>query len=123
MLAFKPTAKPSLHSKKIHMHNALIVLTTHPDAEQAKTLARGLLEERLAACINILPKMTSLYVWKNSIETGQENLLIIKTVPQKYTKLESYIKNQHPYELPEIIAVPIETGLADYLTWIQENTQ
>lgn len=96
----------------------LLVLNTCPDREIAEKIARALVEQNLAACINILPGLTSVYRWEGQIETTQEHLLIIKTHSDRYQAVETYLRNNHPYELPEIIAVPIERGLTDYLQWI-----
>lgn len=117
MLTFSTVNLPQMT-----MNDFIIVLTTHPDIKQAVTLAEEIVASHLAACINILPQMTSIYRWKGKIEHGNEFMLVIKTQRKCYSKLETLIKIHHPYELPEIIAVTVETGLADYLTWIQENT-
>jgi periplasmic divalent cation tolerance protein len=105
------------------MDDHIIMLTTLPDEHAARALAQALISEQLAACINIMPRMTSIYSWKGKLEEGQEHLLIIKTRSERYTAIEQAIKNQHPYELPEIIATPISHGLPEYLNWIDENTQ
>lgn len=104
------------------MTDFILVLTTHPDNGHAKDLATNILASHLAACINILPQITSVYHWKDQIETSNELLLIIKTRRAYYSQLEALIKAHHPYELPEIIAVTVEAGLPAYLAWIQENT-
>lgn len=104
------------------MSDALLVLTTLPDQTAAKQLAEHLLSQKLAACINILPTMTSLYMWQGKLERGQEHLLLIKTQRDRYEALETEIRNRHPYELPEIIGVPVTAGLSGYLAWIAENT-
>lgn len=104
------------------MSDALLVMTTLPDQAAAEQLAERLLARQLAACINILPAMTSLYMWKGQLEHGQEHLLLIKTRRERYEMLEKEIRNGHPYELPEVIGVPVTAGLAGYLDWIGENT-
>lgn len=104
------------------MSDVLLVITTLPDQATAEQLAERLLARQLAACINILPAMTSLYMWKGQLEHGQEHLLLIKTRRERYEMLEKEIRNGHPYELPEIIGVPVTAGLAGYLDWIGENT-
>ena len=101
----------------------LLVLTTMPDETSAKILARTLVSEKLAACINLLPQMTSIYEWKGVSEEGTEHLLLIKSTARAYPGLEAAIREIHPYELPEIIATPISHGLPDYLNWIVERTQ
>jgi len=97
-----------------------MVINTCPDTGSAETMASTLVEKGLAACINIIPSIRSIYVWKGERVTGDESLLLIKTLASCYTELEKTIKSLHPYELPEIIAVPIETGLPEYLAWIGE---
>jgi periplasmic divalent cation tolerance protein len=98
----------------------LMVITTSPDASSAESLASTLVEQRLAACINIIPNIRSVYMWKGERVIGEENILLIKTPATCYNELEKTIESLHPYELPEIIAVPIEAGLAEYLAWIGE---
>lgn len=102
--------------------SALIVFSTFPDAASASRAATSLVEARLAACINMLPGMTSVYRWQGKIEQASEVLLIVKTTQAVYPQLESALKACHPYELPEIIAVALEAGLPDYLNWVSEET-
>ncbi|HEY4732494.1 MAG TPA: divalent-cation tolerance protein CutA [Gammaproteobacteria bacterium] len=97
-----------------------IVLNTCPDSASAESIATTLVRNRLAACINIIPNIRSIYEWKGELNKGTEYLLIIKTLAECYKELEKTIQSLHPYELPEIIAVSIEAGLPDYLTWISE---
>ena len=103
--------------------NALLVLTHLPDPVSAENLARYLIEKRLAACINILPICRSVYRWKESIESADEIPLMIKTTEARYPALETAIRERHPYELPEIIAFPIERGLPGYLDWLVDETR
>lgn len=100
-----------------------LVLTTCPHEAAAQELARMLLDERLAACINIVPGLRSLYRWKGGIEEGNEVLLLIKAAKSVYPRLEARIRGSHPYELPEIIALDIAAGSAAYLAWIAENSR
>jgi len=100
-----------------------IVLCTVPDEAAARRIASALVEEQLAACVNIVPGITSVYRWKDAIETAPELLLIIKTTPGVYTRLQDRIHALHPYELPEIIAVSIDRGLPDYLAWITTSLE
>lgn len=86
--------------------------------ETGNDIASMLIKNKLAACINIIPGITSVYEWQGKIETNQEHLLIIKSRQCQYTPIESAIIELHPYELPEIIAVPIDQGLPEYLQWI-----
>jgi len=95
-----------------------IVLCTVPDEAVARRIASALVGEQLAACVNIVPGITSVYRWNDAIETAPELLLIIKTNMGVYTRLQDRIHALHPYELPEIIAVSIDQGLPDYLAWI-----
>ena len=100
----------------------LIVLCTAPDQSSAEQIAGALVDERLAACVNILPGVTSVYSWQGKRETDRELVLIIKTRQAVYQNLEQRIAALHPYELPEIVAVPLVGGLAGYLGWIDEMT-
>jgi periplasmic divalent cation tolerance protein len=100
-----------------------IVFNTCPDMEAARDIAEELVMRQLAACVNIIPGVESVYRWQGEIESGNECLLVIKTRATCYSELEQAIKALHPYELPEIVAVPIETALPAYLDWINENTK
>ncbi len=102
--------------------NHLVVLCTCPDGETAQHLARQVVEGRLAACVNIVPGVTSVFYWEGEAQSEQEHLLVIKTSDITYTELESKLAELHPYELPEIIAVGIERGLAGFLDWIRDET-
>lgn len=95
-----------------------IVFCTCPPTLNAQKLARELVEQKLAACVNIIPKITSVYTWKDQIFEENEILLMIKTTQKAYPKLETWIRQQHPYEIPEIIALPIIAGFEPYLQWI-----
>jgi periplasmic divalent cation tolerance protein len=100
---------------------AVLVLTTLPDAESATRLARQLVELQLAACVNVLAPCNSIYRWKGEVESAEEYPLLIKTPRTAYPALERAIKASHPYELPEIIAVAIDKGSAEYLQWIESS--
>jgi periplasmic divalent cation tolerance protein len=104
------------------MYQALIVMTTVPDLETAQQLAELLVRRRFAACVNILPAMTSIYEWKGKLETGREHMLMIKTRSGRYRDVETEILNIHPYELPEILTIPIQSGLSSYLHWLFAQT-
>ena len=95
-----------------------IVLTTCPDKACAERIAQTLVEEGLAACVNILPPMHSIYRWKGKIEQATEQLLVIKSTVARFPAIRERIQALHPYELPEIIAVPIADGLPGYLAWL-----
>ena len=100
----------------------LLILTNLPDEASAQTLAATLVTERLAACVNILAPCRSVYRWQGEVESAQEVPLLIKTTTARYAALETAIRARHPYELPEIIAVPIAHGLPEYLSWVAAET-
>jgi len=99
----------------------LVVLCTLPEQEIAVRIAGILVEEQLAACVNIIPGLTSVYRWKDAVQQDSEVLLLVKSTVAVYPQLEQRIQTLHPYELPEIIAVPIRTGQADYIQWINDS--
>lgn len=105
------------------MSDVLLVLTTLPDAETARSLAARLIDDQLAACVNMLAPCTSVYAWQGKVEEATEYPLLIKTAAARYEALEHCIRTLHPYELPEIIAVPVERGLPDYLAWVKTQTR
>ena len=100
----------------------LLVLTNLPDRAAAERLAELLIAKRLAACINILAPCRSVYRWKNAVQRDEEHPVLIKTTLERYPELEQALRAEHPYELPEIIAVPIEHGLPEYLGWVRAET-
>ncbi len=102
---------------------AILVLTSLPDADTARRLARGLIEARLAACVQVGAPVESLYHWQGRLETANEIPLAIKTTATAWPALLSAIRERHPYELPEIVAVPIIDGLPGYLDWIDAQTR
>lgn len=104
------------------MTEALVVLTNCPDAACADALAALLVERRLAACVNVLAPCRSVYRWQDKIEIAAEVPLLIKTTPVRYAELEAAIRENHPYELPEIVAVPVMRGLPGYLDWVAAET-
>jgi periplasmic divalent cation tolerance protein len=101
----------------------LLVFTNLPDEASAQALATDLVTERLAACVNVLAPCRSTYRWQGEIESALEIPLLIKTTTEQYAALETAIRARHPYELPEIIAVPIAHGLSEYLTWVVTETR
>ena len=101
---------------------AILVLTQLPDRPAALELARALVEAGIAACVTVGASVDSLYHWRGQIETSAEVPVIIKTQAARYAEVEAAIRARHPYELPEIIAVPIVAGLAPYLDWITAET-
>ena len=100
----------------------LVVYCTCPDQATAERIAETMVNERLAACVTIAPGLTSIYRWQGQIQRDAEVLLIIKTRSAVYPLLEGRIHDLHPYEVPEIIALPIQAGSATYLNWITDNT-
>ena len=100
----------------------LIVITNCPDEETANAIALTVVEEQLAACVNILPRVQSIYHWQGSVESAAEIPLLIKATTRNYPALEARIKSLHPYEVPEIIALPIARGLPAYLNWVAAET-
>ena len=97
---------------------AIVVLCTVPDRETATRLAEAAVNQRLAACVTILPGAESIYLWEGALERAQEFQLVAKTTTAAYAALEQLWLSEHPYELPELIAVPIASGLEAYLQWI-----
>lgn len=102
--------------------DGLLVFTTLPDADSARQLAAGLVEQRLAACVSVLAPCRSVYRWQGAVETADEVPLLVKTTRERYAALEAAILESHPYELPEIVAVPVDRGLPAYLAWIAAET-
>jgi|SRR4030095_314919 periplasmic divalent cation tolerance protein len=98
----------------------LIVFNTVPTPEEGETLARVMVEAKLAACVQILPAMTSVYFWKGKVQTETEQLLLIKTTKEKYEELEKFITENHSYDVPEIVAVNTEHVAGSYLRWLEE---
>lgn len=105
------------------MTDALVVLTTLPNAEAAAALAKTIVEEHLAACGNILPGVRSIYRWQAKIHDDPETLVLFKTQRAVFERLRARIVELHPYELPEVVALPIEQGHAAYLDWILRETR
>ncbi|HMJ49486.1 MAG TPA: divalent-cation tolerance protein CutA [Burkholderiales bacterium] len=101
----------------------ILVITNLPDRESALKLAHTLVEARLAACVNVMADCASVYRWKGKIETAQEVPVLIKTLKAHFPRIENLVRQNHPYELPELIAVPISGGLKAYLDWLAVETQ
>ncbi len=104
------------------MTHAILIITNFPDHKSASALARELVDTRLAACVNILPPCTSVYRWQDKTESAEELPVFIKTQQKHYNCVEQIINAMHPYELPEIIVVPVTDGLPAYLHWIIHET-
>ena len=106
--------------EKLNMNSeAIVVLTTAPTAEEAESLARKIVETKLAACVQVLPPMKSFYVWKSEIQTDFEHLLLIKTLAGKFEELKFFIQANHSYEVPEIVALQAVDIAENYLGWMR----
>jgi periplasmic divalent cation tolerance protein len=103
--------------------DALVVLTTCPDEAIADRIATALLEQRQAACVSRLPGLLSWYHWEGQISRDDEVLLLIKTTTERYPAVEASIRELHPYEVPEVLALPVATGLPAYLDWLDRETR
>ncbi|WP_374343081.1 divalent-cation tolerance protein CutA [Azonexus sp.] len=102
--------------------DVLLILTNCPDEDCAGTIALAVVEARLAACVNILPRVQSIYRWQGAVESASEIPLLIKSTAANYAALEAKIRELHPYELPEIVALDVARGLPDYLNWVAGET-
>lgn len=105
------------------MLEPILVMTNFPDKKGAVALAEALIAQHLAACVNVLSPCTSIYHWQGKVESAEEIPVLIKTLQQHYDQVEQLIKMMHPYELPEVIMVPILNGLPAYLQWIANEIQ
>ena len=101
---------------------ALLIISTVPNEDMARIYQKSF-GKRVAACVNIIPKVRSNYWWNGSIENSEEIILLIKTTEDKYDQLEDLIRKNHPYEIPEIIAFEIKKGFNKYLNWIKDETR
>jgi periplasmic divalent cation tolerance protein len=97
----------------------LVVLTTIPTLDEAESLAEMLVSQKLAACVQLLPQMRSVYYWQGEVKKGNECLLLIKTLAEKYDAVEAFIRNNHSYSVPEIVAVKADKVFAGYLDWLK----
>lgn len=102
---------------------ALICFCTCPDPDTADRIATALVAERLAACVNILPGLRSVYRWEGEVEAADEVLLLLKTLPDHYPRLQARLRELHPYELPGLLAVETAFGLPEYLRWVADETR
>lgn len=103
------------------MTDKRVVLSTVASEEEARKIAHHLVEQKLAACVNIVPKIESIYHWQGKVESNREYLLVIKTSSQKFPEVREAIRELHSYELPECIALAIEDGSSDYLQWLEDS--
>ncbi|XP_075411582.1 protein CutA isoform X1 [Tenrec ecaudatus] len=114
---------PSLSGSGYVPGSVSIAFVTCPNEKAAKEIARGVVEKRLAACVNLIPQITSIYVWKKKIEEDNEVLMMIKTQSTLVPALTEFIRSVHPYEVAEVIALPVEQGNAPYLHWVHQVTK
>ena len=105
------------------MTDALLVFTTLPSADKAAELAKALVDERLAACANLLPAIRSIYRWQGKLQDENEVLVLLKTRAEHLERLKLRILELHPYEVPEVLAVPVEAGYQPYLDWLAGETK
>ena len=103
--------------------DALVVLVTTPTPERAAEIARAVVEERLAACGNVVPGLRSIYRWEGKLQDEGEALLVLKTTRARFEELKQRVLSLHPYQVPEVIALPVEAGSAPYLAWIAGETR
>jgi periplasmic divalent cation tolerance protein len=127
VVRFLGTDNPQQHANwytrtEVAMSNARIVLTTTGSQEEARRIARALVERRLAACVNIVPQIESIYRWEDTVETSTEWLLLIKTQADSFERLRDAVKELHSYDLPECVMLELASGSKEYLDWIIENT-
>jgi periplasmic divalent cation tolerance protein len=99
----------------------LLALSTFPDQESARRISNELVTKKLAACANILPGVESIYRWKEKIESGNETLVLFKLSEDRQSAFQEKLRSLHPYDVPEIIFVPISSGMPEYLRWVTEN--
>ena len=100
----------------------LVVMTTTPDMAEAEKLAGSIIEENLAACVQVLPQMTSIYFWEGKVQTESEHLLLIKTLEDRFDELSDFIQKNHSYDVPEIVAIEAERVSEEYLLWVRGVT-
>ena len=101
----------------------LVVLCTCPERQDAERIAHTVVDRRIAACVNVLPGVSSIYRWQGSVDMAEEVLMVIKTTRAQYASLQEAVVSSHPYEVPEIIALPVTVGLPAYLAWLVENVE
>jgi len=105
------------------MSDHVVVLSTVARAEDAERIGRELVERGLAACVNVVPGLVSIYRWQGQVETQEERLLVIKTRGERFEALREALVALHPYEVPEVVALPIAAGHAPYLAWLDDNSR
>jgi periplasmic divalent cation tolerance protein len=105
------------------MFKPILCLSTCATSQEAESLAQLLVEQRLAACVNLVPGVVSIYRWENKIQKDQEILLLIKTDRDRWLELQNFLTQKHPYQVPELISFDVRDGYAPYLDWLQANTR
>jgi len=105
------------------MTEIVVAMCSCPDEAVAQQLASDLVRLRLAACVNIVPKIRSIYRWRNEVQDEGEALMIMKTTRVAYAELQSWLQQNHPYDVPEVLALPVQAGSADYLDWVLNETE
>jgi len=115
---FAATPQLTLLPNEAMADEALLVFSTFPDVATARRIGRQLVEERCAACANLLPPVESIYWWEGKVENANETLVLFKTSADRYNALETTLRQLHPYEVPEIISFRVEQGLPEYLHWV-----
>ena len=118
-VSMAPLALGAVARSNMQLESYVVVLCTCPDEHTASALATELVQTRLAACVNIVPSVRSIYHWQGEVVTDQESLLMIKTTASRYAELESAIVQHHPYDVPEILQLRIAAGSTRYLAWMQ----
>lgn len=116
------TSSATNQSEYVPGSSSVAYITT-PDEAAAKKLARAVVEARLAACVNIIPKITSIYVWEDKVQEDNEYLLMVKTRTSRVKELTKFIRDNHPYSVAEVISLPIEDGNPPYMDWIQKTVK
>ena len=107
---------------KRSVRKVLIVLVTASGQKEAETIGQAVVKEKLAACVNILSSVTSIFRWQGKVQKSREALLILKTTERRYRALERLIRAKHSYDVPEIIALKLERGLSQYTAWVEQET-
>jgi periplasmic divalent cation tolerance protein len=106
-----------------HVTDVVLILTTVPAASRADAIARSLVDERLAACVNVLSTMTSFYRWQGKIEQEDERQIVIKTTRDRVAAVQTRLKDLHAYEVPEFLVLPVSDGSTGYLDWVRKETR
>jgi periplasmic divalent cation tolerance protein len=106
-----------------HVIDVVLILTTVPAASRAETIARSLVDERLAACVNVLSTMTSFYRWQGKIEQEEERQIVIKTTRDRVPAVQTRLRDLHAYEVPEFLVLPVSDGSTGYLDWVRNETR